>query len=69
MQLFADDTSLFSIVYDPNTSANELNKDLQKISEWACQWEMSSNPDQKKQAQSYIFQENNKIISPSNQFQ
>ena len=55
MQLFADDTSLFSIVYDPNTSANELNKDLQKISEWACQWEMSSNPDQNKQAQKVIF--------------
>ena len=55
MQLFADDTSLFSIVYDPNTSANELNKDLQKISEWAYQWEMSSNPDQNKQAQKVIF--------------
>ena len=32
-KLFADDTSLFTVVHDPNTSANELNKDLQKISE------------------------------------
>ena len=34
MRLFANDKSLFSIVHDPNTSTNELNKDLQKISEW-----------------------------------
>ena len=40
VKLFADDTSLFSIVHDPNTSANELNKDLQKISEWAYQRKM-----------------------------
>ena len=53
--MFADDTSLFSIVNDPNTSANELNKDLQKISEWAYQWKMSLNPDQNKQAQEVIF--------------
>ena len=32
-KLFADDTSFFSVVNDPNISANELNKDL--ISEWA----------------------------------
>ena len=48
VKLFADDTSLFSIVHDPNTSANELNKDLQKISEWAYQRKMSFNPDQSK---------------------
>ena len=30
MKLFADNTSLFSIVRDPNTSANELNKDFSK---------------------------------------
>ena len=35
VKLFADDTSLFSVVNDPNISANELNKDLQLISEWA----------------------------------
>ena len=33
-KLFADETSLFSVVYDSNTSANELNNDLQEISEW-----------------------------------
>ena len=29
-KLFADDTSLFSVVHDRNTSAIELNKDLKK---------------------------------------
>ena len=55
VKLFADDTSLFSIFHDPNTSANELSKDLQKVSEWAYQWKMSFNPDQNKQAQKVIF--------------
>ena len=33
--LFADDTSLFTIVKDKNVSANILNKDLLLISKWA----------------------------------
>ena len=55
VKLFADDTSLFSVVNDSNISANELNKDLQKISEWAYQWKMSFNPDLNKQAQEVVF--------------
>ena len=35
VKLFADDTSLFSTVYDPNMSADQLDKDLEKISDWA----------------------------------
>ena len=31
----ADDTSQFSTVYDPNMSADQLDKDLEKISHWA----------------------------------
>ena len=54
-KLFADDTSLFSVVHDKNTSANELNNDLRKISNWAYQWKMSFNPDPLKQAQEVIF--------------
>ena len=34
-KLFPDDTSLFSIVHDPNATANYLNNDLAKISDWA----------------------------------
>ena len=40
VKLFADDTSLFSIVNDPNTFANELNKDLKLISEWVYKWKI-----------------------------
>ena len=54
-KLFADDTSLFSVVHDKNTSAKELNNDLWKISNWAYQWKMSFNPDPLKQAQEVIF--------------
>ena len=32
VKLFADDMSMFSAVNDANISADELNKDLQKIS-------------------------------------
>ena len=32
VKLFADDTSIFSDVNDANISADELSKDLQKIS-------------------------------------
>ena len=31
-KLFADDTSLFSVVHNPNTTAKDLNNDLVKIS-------------------------------------
>ena len=34
-ELFANDTSLFSVVPDSNTSAAHLNNDLRKISNWA----------------------------------
>ena len=55
VKLFADDTSLFSTVYDPNISAQTLNRDLEKIQQWAYQWKMSFNPDPSKQAHEVIF--------------
>ena len=57
-KLFADDTSLFSVVHNANTTAKELNNDLVKISNWAYQWKMSFNPDPSKQAQKVIFSRN-----------
>ena len=48
VKLFADDTSLFSVVHDINASARELNDDLKKINKWAFQWKMSFNPDPSK---------------------
>ena len=63
IKLFADDTSLFSVVHDSNISANELNNDLQKISEWAYKWKISFNPDLNKQAQDVVF--SRKLNKPS----
>ena len=34
VKLFADGTSLFSIIHDINVSAEELNEHLKKISKW-----------------------------------
>ena len=53
--MFADDTSLFSIVSDPLETANILNEDLDKIRRWAEQWKMAFNPDPTKQAQEVVF--------------
>ena len=38
VKLFADDTSLFSVVHEVDTSTNNLNNDLIKINDWAIQW-------------------------------
>ena len=50
-KLFADDTSLFSVVHDINQSGINLNDDLEKISNRAFQWKVSFNPGINKQAQ------------------
>ena len=54
-KLFADDTSLFSVVHNRHSSVAELNSDLAKISHWAQQWKMSFNQDPNKQAQEVIY--------------
>ena len=55
VKLFADDTSIFSVVNDTNKSCTELNSDLSKINDWAYQWKMSFNPDPNKLAAEVIF--------------
>ena len=55
VKLFADDTSLFSVVHDIATSSCDLNYDLNRVREWAFQWKMSFNPEPSKQAQEVIF--------------
>ena len=37
-RLFADDTSLFVIVENPDTAARLMNDDMNKISVWAGKW-------------------------------
>ena len=48
-KLFADDTSLFSVVKDIQSSAATLRNDLTVISNWVFQWKMIFNHDLTKQ--------------------
>ena len=64
-KLFADDTSLFTVVYDETVAADQLNRDLKVITDWAYQWKMQFNPDINKQAVQVIFsQKRTKLIHP-----
>ena len=65
MQTFADDTSLFSVVNDIQSSAATLHNDLSVISNWAFQKKMIFNPDLTKQAQEVIFsRKTKKLLHP-----
>ena len=55
VKLFADDTSIFSVVRDSSSSSLSLNEDLSKISQWGYKWKMLFNPDASKQAQEVVF--------------
>ena len=68
-KLFADDTSLFSVIHDSVITTLELNSDLSRIKQWAFQWKMSFNPDLNKQAQEVIFSRKlKKVCHPSLRF-
>ena len=62
VKLFADDTSLFAVVHDTQTSTNDLNKDLKIINNCAFQWKMNFNPDPTKQAHEVILSRKTKEI-------
>ena len=55
VKLFADDTSLFSEIYDPLEIANVLNNDLRKIHKCAEQWKVVYNQDPTKPQENNIF--------------
>ena len=44
IRLFADDTTLFIEVDDPQRAANSINADLAKIQSWANSWLVTFNP-------------------------
>ena len=48
VELFADDTSLFSVVKNKEESASNLTNDLDMISKWAYNLKMSFNPEPEK---------------------
>ena len=62
-KLFADDTSLFSTVTDPNVTTNQTNKDLHNISTCAYQWKMDFNADISKQTQGVISSRKVKVTA------
>ena len=62
-KLFADDTSLFAVVYDVDIATDQLNRDLKVISNWAHQWKMQFNPDTNKQAVQVIFSQKKEAIA------
>ena len=61
-KLFPDGTSLFSVTHNITSSANDLDNDLKKISDWAFQWKMSFNPYPSKQAHEATFSRKSKYI-------
>ena len=62
-KLFADNTSLFCTVTDPNATANQINNDLHNINTWDYQWKMNLNPDTSKHAQEVIFSRKIKVTA------
>jgi ribonuclease P/MRP protein subunit RPP40 len=44
INLFADDTSLFVVVDNPNSAAAVLERDIDKIAKWADTWLVKFNP-------------------------
>ena len=62
-KLFADDISLFTVVYDVDIAADQLKRDLAIISYWAHQWMMQFNPDKNKQAVQDIFSRKKEAVA------
>ena len=60
VELFADGTSLFSVVNNASVSASRLKNDLVKMREWAINWKLSFNPDPTKNAKEVIFSKKKK---------
>ena len=69
VKLFADDTSLFTIVKDKNEKTNIINNDLLQISKWAYNWKMLFNPDPNKPSQEVIFSRKKSTSSSNHKFQ
>ena len=56
--LFADDTCCFASGRDPAETAEILNRDLERLNDWATKWKVTFNPGKSKDL---IFSENKKF--------
>ncbi len=63
VKLFADDTSLFTIIEEPNVAAEDMNHDLELINQWAHDWRMSFNPDRKNKPLNYSSRRKGKKLT------
>ena len=61
VKIFADDNSLFKVLFDCIISSSVLDNDLRLIANWVFNWKMLFNPDPSKQAVEIIF--STKIIN------
>ena len=59
-RIFADDTSLFVVIDDPQTAFEILSHDLRLVEAWAKQWHMSFNLDPTKPPIEIVFSVKNK---------
>ena len=48
VMIFADDTTLLATGHDPNETAAQINRDLEKISVWAKTWKVTFNASKSK---------------------
>ena len=62
VELFADDTSIFSMVRDSRSSSLSLNEDLSEIPQWGYIWKMLFNSDASKKAQEVAFSRKKKVL-------
>ena len=68
IRLFADDTSLYIIVDNPQQASNLLNADLAKIHLWASRWLVSFNPS-KSESMTLSRKQNKPLHPPLNMAQ
>ena len=66
VKLFADDTSLFSVVYDKSKTAAELDRDLERVRLWAWQRKMKFNTEKTEEV--IFFAKGVKPIHPALSF-
>jgi hypothetical protein len=62
IRLFADDTCLFIEVDEPNNTADMVNEDLDRLSQWADKWKVSFSPP--KTEELLVTTKRNEIIHP-----
>ena len=69
VKLFADDTSMFSVLCKPINTSQKLKNDLDKVTLFPNKWKMLFNPEPSKQVQASsrgnFFMEDKQCISPT----